>query len=70
MIKLKEFMAKTPAEQVKYLNQLEDQLKNGKHGLYKYGGGCRCDLCKKAKSDSMKKYLKNTKAKKALEKGE
>ncbi len=44
------------------------KYKDSEHGLYKYGGGCRCEVCKKAKSDSSKKYLQNVKARKLAEK--
>lgn len=28
------------------------------HGMSEYTNGCRCEVCKKAKSEYMKKYLK------------
>ncbi len=70
MISISEFLSKSLSEQEKILTDLQNKIqsyKDKEHGLYKYGGGCRCEICKKAKSDSMKKYLKNIKAKKALE---
>lgn len=59
MISIKEFLKKSPSEQEKILNEMESKLKayeTAEHGLYRYSKGCRCEICKSAKSDSQKKY--------------
>ena len=59
MISIKEFLKKSPADQEKYLNDIESKLKayeTAEHGLYRYSKGCRCDICKCAIRDSQKKY--------------
>jgi hypothetical protein len=47
-----------------------EKLKYSDHGLYKYGGGCRCDVCRAAKSESQKRYLQNVKKRNSQTKNE
>jgi len=61
-------MDKLKAENAQLKKQIEN-YKNKEHGLYKYGQGCRCEICKTAKRESMQKYFKK-KAIKAKTKGE
>lgn len=59
MIGIKEFLKKSRSEQEKILNEMDSKLRayqTAEHGLYRYSKGCRCDICKSAKSDSQKKY--------------
>lgn len=57
------------AENADLKRQLQE-IRNREHGLYKYSQGCRCDICKTAKRESMQKYFKKKKAQMAEKKGE